>query len=370
MLIKYPTLDNALKSLQNIVSFIERKFNNCINQRHDFITIIYISSLIISPNVVYKGCRLLRRIHDLIRFSPKNIVCLIRTTAPSVFPKRMKLLQEQAIEFLKDKCYIVIYSPTKEFLNHAKFFIYYHVCFSEGVIYHGKYYGSTNLTIAGLAFDRKSGHGNYEEYNISNPRTKLNLNKGDIFHLSEVFNLIVHKASLYIDTDYLRKYTNDHLLYLNKILQESHEVVSGTTLGELYQTYISLLVTYNQTYAFLDEVPGKKLTRKLKEKLAEIKPPISPFELEVMIPIDTEYAHLIAKMLTFQNATLRKEIKEYIDVLKEAHKIIKEKYLNILGNIEDYFDAKELDFLKFITHNSNYHKKIIKKLIASKIRRL
>jgi len=95
----------------------------------------------------------------------------------------MRVLQKQAIDLLRDMCYTVIYHPSYEFLNHAKFALYYQMCYSENIVYHGKYYGSTNLTVAGLAYRRGARSiGNYEEYAATDLRPKFILSGGDELH--------------------------------------------------------------------------------------------------------------------------------------------------------------------------------------------
>ncbi len=367
MLIKHSNSDNALRSLWDMITFIKDRFSNCVHQNHDAATILYISSLIISPIVAYKGKYLLNEIHSLVNLSPKNFICLVRTTAPSKFPGRMRSLQKKSIDFLRDKCYTVVFDPKREYLNHAKFLIFYHMCFSEGIIYHGKYFGSTNLTIAGLAY-KISGRGsrnigNYEEFSTIYPRPKLSLNKGDTFYLNEILDLINHKVSLYTDPNYLREYLLDHLTHIKSILRHSHRILSGTTLGELYETYIDLLIVHNQTYALLDEIPGKELTRELEEELTRIKPPMNPFELEIMIPTNVEQAELLAEDLGLRNVELQEKIRDYMDVMKKAHRLIEKRYLTVLEKIRDFFDAKEHSFMEFIERNNLYHKKSLRKII-------
>lgn len=99
MFIKYPNSDNALRSLWNMITFVRDRFSNCVRQNHDAVAILYISSLIISPRVAYRGNQLLDEIHNLVNLSPRNFICLVRTTAPSKFPGRTKSLQEQAVDF-------------------------------------------------------------------------------------------------------------------------------------------------------------------------------------------------------------------------------------------------------------------------------
>jgi hypothetical protein len=233
----------------------------------------------------------------------------------------MRRLHEQAVDFLKDKCYITCYDKKREFLNHAKFFIFYHICFSERIVYHGKYYGSTNLTQAGLSHGNAYA-GNYEEFNVTNPRPKLNLSGADRFYLEEVLNQINHKKNSYTDPNYLRSFLSEHLNNINSILQHSTKIISGTTLGELYETYINLLISYNQTYALLNEIPGKKLTEELERKLMKIKPVMNPFELEVMIPKDTKNAELVAEDLGLKEAELRQKIKNHIEIIEKACDLI------------------------------------------------
>jgi hypothetical protein len=243
-------------------------------------------------------------------------------------------LHEQAIDFFRDKCYVVLYDSKREFLNHAKFLIFYHICFSENIAYHGKYYGSTNLTQTGLSYNslRTRNIGNYEEFSIVNPHKQV-IKESDLFYLREVQWQIDHKSRLYTDPDYLKNFLLDHLNDMNSVLQHSNRVISGTTLGELYETYINLLTVYNQTYALLDEIPGKKLVEKLMGKLMEIKPAMNPFELEVMIPKDLNNAELLAEDLGFKDTELRKAINEHVEIVREAYKLIKEEYLSRLGSV-------------------------------------
>jgi hypothetical protein len=363
MQIKYPDSDNALRSLWNIISFIEGRFNSCIRQKHNAITIFYASSLIITRRVSYNNIQLFDKIKDLINLSPRNFICLIRTTAPSYFHGHMKLLHEQAIDFFRDKCYVVLYDRKREFLNHAKFLIFYHICFSESIVYHGKYYGSTNLTQVGLSYN--SLHvGNYEEFDITNPKPKLNITGPDLFYLREVQEQMNHKKKLYTDPNYLKSFLLDHLNVMNFVLQHSNRVISGTSLGELYEIYINLLIIYNQTYALLDEMPGKKLIEKLIGKLMEIKPVTNPFELEVMIPKNLNNAELLAGDLMFKDAELRETINKHVEIVRKTYGLIKEEYLSRLENISEYFDEKERIFLDFVRSNSKYHEENLEKVIS------
>jgi len=280
----------------------------------------------------------------------------------------MRIFQKQAIDLIRDRCYTIVYHPGCEFLNHAKFAVYYQICFSENIVHHGKYYGSTNLTVAGLAYRRGTRNvGNYEEYMVADPRPKSistrGLTRGDKFYLNEALELIIHKASLYTDPNYLRRYLLSHLTYMEQVLYHSRRVVSGTTLGELYCAYVDLMMIHNQSYALLDEVPGKKLTEKLEIKLMRIKPPINTFELEMLIPVNEKHGEMLAKDLGLGYESIYNLVKEYIDVVEKAYKLIKNGYLAVLGEIKNYFDSKEQKFVEFIESNNVYHKNSLAKAI-------
>lgn len=337
MFIKQPKSNEALKRFWNMVEFTEDRLGNCASKKHDFTTILYLSSLIISPRVAYRGSQLLNKLSNMVNSSPESVICLVRTTSPCYFPRNrnrkgnMRDLQEQAIDALRDKCYVVVYTPRWEFLNHAKFLIYYHVCHSERILYDGKYYSSTNLTMAGL------GIGNYEEFTVTGPKPKLHLSKNDEYYLNDVQRLIIHEARLYTNIHYLKNYFSEHLRRLGNILGQIEQVLSGTTLGELYEAYINAKIVYNQTFALLDQMPGKKLTRELVKKLEkEVNPPENPFELEMIIPYDIEQAEMIAIDLEFEKQELRSLLRDSARELEDTRRFIKEDYLKVIDEIENY----------------------------------
>jgi len=220
--------------------------------------------------------------------------------------------------------------------------------------------------MAGLAgsqgLDR---HGNYEEFTTVRPGAKSinRLNRYDRFYLEEVLELITHKASLYTDPNYLRSYLTSHLVMLETVLEHSRKVASGTTLGELYEAYVDLLYAYNQTYALLDEIPGKKLTMELKDALIKTSPPVDPFELEVMVPVKADDAELLAKDLELRATDLRESIMNYIGAIIKSRELLKEKYLPMSNQMDRYFDEKERRFVEFVRENSRSHRNLLKKLI-------
>ena len=364
MMIKQPDSDNALVKLWNVLRFLRNRLENCVRQDHNSISILYISSLIIAPNVSYRGIRLIDKIKNLVNTSPRNFICLIRTTTPKWFKGIMRRLQEQSVDYLRDRCYVVLFSRKHEFMNHAKFLIFYHICYSERIVYYGKYYGSTNLTMAGLSGRSGGSRGNYEEFNVTGPRTKFYLSSSDDARIiGEVRYLMVHKALLYTDIHYLRNYLYTHLRQLNNAINRGLNTLSGTTLGELYAINIDLMKVYNQVFSLIDEIPGKLLTNKLEKRLSNIKAPENPFELEMMIPIDMENAELLAKMIDLEDKELRESIRKYIEILKNAYKIISEDYLAHLNQINEYLDDKERSFRDFLKENYISHQLMVNKVL-------
>jgi len=358
MFIKQPTSDMALESLWKRMDFARDRLTNCVGRNHDATVVLYISSLIISPTVVYDNRELLNEIANLIALSPRRCICVVRTTTSNYFPGSMKNLQQRSIDFLRDKCYVVLYSPRHEFLKHAKFFIHYHVCLSEKIVYNGKYYGSTNFTERGLGNPRSRG--NYEEF-MTNQGMKFSLSRGDEFYLSEVLDLIKHRTSLYTDPQYLAKYLSDHQTSLETLLYQGRELTPNSTVEVLYETYVNSLVAYSQTFAMLDEVPGKKITLGIIEKLASTRPPPNPFEIEMM-SVDTKYASLMTESLELDKSDLLRFLRENMYAIENGLEMIKRNYQPLTKEISDYLDEREDRFKKFLGEYSETHATDLEKM--------
>jgi hypothetical protein len=114
-MIKQPSSDNALVSLWRILAIADSMLKPCVNSNHNSTSILYISSLLISPDVSFKGEKLLDKILNLVTFSPRNCICLVRTAAPNNFHSTMKMRQQRTVDYLRDKCYVVVYSKKHEF---------------------------------------------------------------------------------------------------------------------------------------------------------------------------------------------------------------------------------------------------------------
>jgi hypothetical protein len=133
---------------------------------------------------------------------------------------------------------------------------------------------------------------------------------------------------------------------------------------ELYEKYISTLAVYNQTFAFLDEVPGKKLTDEIIDKLGNLRPPTNPFEIEIMF-VYPEYAEFIMEDLDLDEKTLKDLIEDNISAIKNAFELIKEIYQPAIERIEEFIDEKEAVFLEYLIKNNKTHVDDLERIIKS-----
>lgn len=362
MRIKQPDSDNALQSLFEQLDFVQDKLNNCVAKGHDAIAVVYVSTLIMAPNVAYNGEKILDKIAGLANISP-NCICLVRTTAPNVFAKTpfLRKLQQKSTNYLRNRCYVVLYSRRREFLNHAKFLLHFHICFSEGIVHCGNFYGSTNLTQVGLGKPRNRG--NYEEF-MAHHGPKYSLSNYDRSHLNEISDLVSHKSLLYTDRKHLANNLADHLGLLSTLLSEverrlGRENMQNNT-GSLFDSYTGTQMAYNQTLALLDEIPGKKLTETIVEKLLQTQAPISPLELEMIIS-EPEFSKSVALDLNLGYERLRKIVEGNATVIREALDLISENYEPYIDKIEDYFDEAETDFANYLKMNSKKQAEYLEK---------
>ncbi|MGQ4894451.1 MAG: hypothetical protein ACP6IQ_07520 [Candidatus Njordarchaeia archaeon] len=372
MIIKQPDDDNAIRNLIRILN----RLNGIRLSSGDHL-IIYMSTLLITPGVMYKDMqsgtevKLLDILGRILTKSPQNIICVFRTTAPSYFRGRMRKLHLAALDSLRDKCYVKVYDKNL-FLNHAKFLIYYYLPprFMESMYFRAeRYFGSTNLTAAGLSGRSGSKKGNYEEFDIWERGGPKSLSYQELerfrYYIKEIMDVIIENYGLYTDKDYLRKYLNDHLEYLRNIVNSTGEIISGTTKGELYEAYVDCQVAYLQTLGLLDSIPGKHLTNSIIAKLIDIMPPPNPFEVEMMLPHDTEHAQNLAEILEFDKNQLILWIKDYLNAINVAIKRLSEIYIRKISRIKELFDEKEINLMEFLLENAETHIKFLKTLLES-----
>jgi len=358
MIIKQPQSNNALNSLSGSIENVSLRLDNCVNQGHDVITIMYLSSLIISPTVTSNNRRIIEMISDVVSISPRNCICVIRTQSPNHFPGYMQTIHRNSINFLRNNCYIILYTRS-QFLNHAKFFLYYHVCLSENIVHYGRYFGSTNITATGLSNPRNRG--NYEEY-TDYKNIKYRLNHNDKSYLNEVYDIIIHKQSLFTDHDYLVKYVKDHQALLEAVVLSGESVTSDSTSSEIYQEYLHTQMLLNQSYAFLDELPGKKITDNMVRNIASIKASPNPFEIELMT-INNEQTNMMIEMLDLRVDFIYRLLNENLNALAQINNNISEQYNPYIEVILNYMDDVESSFHSFLREYNVSHQEYLKKII-------
>lgn len=214
MIIKQPTSDIAFGKFCDAIRFITDRTQNCVNNNHRVLTIFYLSSHIISKSALSLTCngtKILDIIGGAVRRRPDSIVCVVRTNAPVIFRGYLYQVQLNALNELRKVCYVRVFDRRNkmEFLNHAKFYVGFHFCFTENVYYYKTYYGSTNLTIAGLSY-RSSvrNSGNYEEFSSSRAREVdllQNISGSQKYYLGDIRDILEHEHNLQVPS-FLRSY--------------------------------------------------------------------------------------------------------------------------------------------------------------------
>ena len=370
MRIKNPRDDGPLRSLSDLLQTIQANTEKCHIRGHDFITIIYISSFVFSDILKINGERLSEKLRGMSNKYGANVVCLIRAASSNTlryFKWHKKFLDE-----VRGSCYVIEYSKDREFLNHAKFLIWIHVCLTEDVIYSGKLYGSTNFTQAGMSTNSK-GQGNYEEYyydrypriytlNRIIPRQASNL----YFYIDVCRELLEHKVSLYTDVNYIRQMLKAHLDNLREVIKRTQDVLKGTTVLDLYTAYVDSLYIYMATLALLDQLPGKKLTTQLVGQLIKLRRPPIPLLLETLLYSDKIETDVIATV--YSREYLIRELHALMRILIVAEEKIMyyqkklESYEHLSSFIKEYADRTEIRLYERINEFTKKSLKLIKKV--------
>lgn len=343
------------------MDFAEDKLRNCVASNHDITAVFYISSLMIAPRVAFHGMRLLDKIDRIASLSP-DCIFVVRTTAPSYFPSSMRKLQKKSIDFLRSRCYVTVYSPKREFLNHAKFYLHFHTCFSEKIVHYAYFYGSTNLTAKGLA--NPGGRGNYEEYNASR-NVKYGFSSRDKEYLGEIFDIMTHRTSLYTSAKYLAQHVSGHLALLQSLQRGEKPQDSMPTNVAAFQSYLDSLALYNQTFALLEEIPGKQLTEAIVDSLSLIKPPANPFEIEMLSLLEDD-AELPLDALGYDDILKEWPAKEIEGATREASRLVAKEYEPAIERIESYMDEKEKTFLGLLRENKERRTGHMNRILESK----
>ncbi len=360
MEIKEPRSDNAAAALFDIAEEMRQRFEICQRGNHDFVSVIYMSSLIISRWVSYSANKLLDLIPNIGSLSPSNFVWVVRTTSPKHFPGAMQTLQSRAVNYLRASSYLLLHGPTSTFLNHAKFVLSYHVCFSERVAYHGKYFGSADMTTAGLGYQR-GRPGNYEEFQ-SSYRHRRSVGGSDLAYLTEAKDLARHAADLQSSPGYLRAYVREHIEFLDRTARQAEFTLQGTTRGELFLRYVDLQMAQSRTVSVLDELPGRNLTKNLLAESLLKHPAPNPFELE-MLDCNDESSAEVASLLGFDEAVLRNMVVQNIAVVNDLSHVLREEYLPRSGQIAEFRDEIEGRFIDRTKKFGDIHQDYLSRII-------
>jgi len=378
VIIKQPGSSIALEKLSQILKLIEGRVKGCANSNHDFLTVLYVSSYIISTSGIssFQGATaLLDSVSEAVKSSPKSFICVVRTSAPAIFHQKLREIQQRAIDKLRSYCYIRLYERT-EFVNHAKFIIGYHFCFSEEVFYHGRYYGSTNLTLSGLAYlkDREK-LGNYEEFAFSKGIELLQklqgaggqeyyvITRGQEYYIREIRSILENRYNLYTDNQKLKEYLDDGIRHLQDPLSRIEGVARGTTRAQLFQAYAESLALYLHTLAFVDDLPGRMLTSEILSEVERrgVQLP-DPTEVEAMLTDSEEVANELADLLNLTEEKLRSETLRYLSACKYVLEVLKQRYR--AEEVSQYYDDVEKSFVEFLKENGRAHLEALKKIYA------
>jgi hypothetical protein len=370
MIIKNPNSDIALNSLKASLRTLRRVAENDIKNCRNMLTIIYMSSYIISYTGIKKS-EILDTINDILKRVPDRLICVLRTNDASIFRGYYRKIQEISIdEIMKTGCYVKMFDMNM-YVNHAKFLIGYHFCFSSNEFYHVKYYGSTNFTLAGLSYtiDKKSNliRGNYEEFYSSNVKylplkdlfsNTLSKSARDVaYYLHDIYSIVKDINGLYLDKKFLENHINNNVKTFYELINNIEKILKGTTRIDLFRSYLESQLLFLQTLSFIESLPGKILTSEIiKRAIEKIEPPdILGIELSFMN--NEEIARLI-DLIGLSDKELYEGSLKYLNETRSMLENVLKSY-NI-KNIERYYNNAERMFAQHIERYGDAYLKILK----------
>jgi hypothetical protein len=366
MEIKHPESDNARRAISRILSEAKCHINEA-SPENSPLTLIYASSYIITTASSL--------VTELTSIAERGAICIVRTMTPSAFGGPIERLQREAVDELRRNCYVALHGGKGQeitlynFINHAKFLLYYHLC-SDGYIYHQRFYGSTNFTVRGLG--RSGQYGNYEEFYCSILKKKPKLTSGDMYFIKGAIDILEHKSKLYTDPQYLQQYTSAHLQKMREKLWSIRSKALGTTLGELFQLYVESSLLYFSSLAFLEDIPGKGITLGILKELHRPESLLDIFELEVLAPVGEEEAENMAGILGLEKEDIRKRIEELTNSIEFCYDIIEGRYIYNIKKIHEakglseIFDSIEQEFAEHLVGYGKFHLKNLSELMKYK----
>ncbi|MEM4342666.1 MAG: hypothetical protein QXF97_09020, partial [Candidatus Caldarchaeum sp.] len=193
------------------------------------------------------------------------------------------------------------------------------------------------------------------------------LGNSDKYYINEVKRSIEIIYNQYVKSEAAR-YLRDHLRLIYHVLRQAQNIISNTTLGQLYEAYINLVLCYYQTISLLWQLPGKKLTTEIIERMEYETQhlntlPFHPFELEPIIPHNTAHAEQIASILAINEEQIRGAIDLLLNTLEESINNISRKYREAVHNIIPYLDEHELQFYEVVQKYGSIHLTKIQELL-------
>jgi len=343
----------AGNEISNVIIRQRRHFDKCINYNHDFVSIIYLSSLLISYNIKFKNIRILDALLNMVRAKPSRVIFVVRTMAPRHFTSAMRKIQENSVKQLLTNSYLLVFDDTlwkgKQLLNHAKFLIAYNLCFTEKEFVHSKFYGSTNFTSAGLGVSSRGS--NYEEF-TSSRKTSTYLSSGDLYYLKRIYNHIQLKYLLYTDPKYARQIYLEYAKYIDTLLKRR----IPKQLDELYMGYIESLIGYFGFISLLEGMPGKKLTDSILDSVLDKHPPPNPFELEMLIT-PRKHAEKMASILGWSEDNIFSMLERTKSAISSLKNSIEDRYLG--SPVDKFFIDEEREFMEFLSSFYSSHNNIL-----------
>jgi hypothetical protein len=372
MIIKKPNDDIALRSLLELANRVLIRGVRCASRNHDAFTLIYMSTHIITLDGIRERRPGLKSLKEVIVEAstsyPDRFICILRTNDSTVFRSSKNNIHqrhEEGVNSLRHHCYTKTYQRN-QLINHAKFVLVYHFCFDEDVFYHGRYYGSTNFTAAGLF--RK----NYEEFHRSYlriiPLWRSSEVRSHAFYIQDAFHIVNERFNL-SSPEGLKQYIDEHVKAFMEILERLERVISYTPLLELYNAFIDSQRLYLELLSFIGDLPGKKATSRIIEQIVstvkrewEIDVP-NMIELEMLEATSEETIQEVMKLLRLRESDIRDTAKKYLKAARHALKVFGQEY--DLSRVKDYYDEIEKAFMKKIVEYGERHRTLLRKAIEA-----
>jgi hypothetical protein len=367
LIIKQANDKIALERLLRLVNQVVEKSLKCKKRNHPSLTLIYISSYMISLSGISEPYdSSLKSLKDTINTAavtcPERFICILRTSSPVIFGnKTLRDLQASGINAFRPYCYTKVYERGL-LVNHAKFVISYHFCFDEEIVDYGNYYGSTNLTRAGLCGK------NYEVFHAPDYLKTFNYRqftrrKYHKYYIRDAYRVVNERVTLYYYPEKLKQHVDKHMSIFESILGQISRVIKHTPIVDLYNAFIEVQRLYLEVLSFIDDLPGRQITSQIINKIestVEVSPP-NVIELEMLETTDENIIRRAIDLLKLSEGDLKEITRKYIKAVESALKIFKDTYDP--KHIEKYYDDFEMIFVKRLREYSKHHRELLRNIL-------